>query len=62
MDQSFISMNEFHDMLGHPSYQITKATADKMKIKITGKMMRCEHCDVSKMTKKNISKTIRMCR
>ena len=44
-------------MLGHSSEDITKATADKMKINITEKMKRCEHCDIAKMKKKNIGKT-----
>ena len=48
--------NEIHEMLGHPSEKITKATACKLNIKSTRKMMRCGHCDVEKMKQKNISK------
>ena len=55
-DAAFLSMNEIHEMMGHPSEQITKATARQLNIKSSGKMMRCAHCDIGKMKQKNISK------
>ena len=55
-DKAYLSINDIHEMLGHPSEEITKATAFKLNLKPTGKMMRCVHCDVGKMKKKNISK------
>ena len=51
-DKAYLSMNEIHEMLGHPSKDIAKTTADKMNIKVTEKMMRCEHLDIAKMKKR----------
>ena len=44
-------------MLGHPSEEITRATANKMKLKVNDLMQKCEHCDMGKMKKKNTTKT-----
>ena len=56
-ETSFFSMDQVHEMLGHPSEEITKATARKLNIKTSEKMTKCEHCDVAKMKKRNISKS-----
>ena len=50
------SMERIHAQLGHPSAEITKATASKLNLKSKGEMSKCEHCDIAKMRKKNISK------
>ena len=56
-DKAYLSMNRIHEMLGHPSEEITKATANKMKFHVNEKMKKCEHCDIAKMKKKNMNKT-----
>ena len=56
-DYSMCSMDRIHAKLGHPSVEITKATASKLNLKVKGEMSKCEHCDIAKMRKKNISKT-----
>ena len=53
-NKAYLSINEIHEMLGHPSKEITKATACKLNLKPTGKMVQCVHCDVGKMKKKRI--------
>ena len=56
-DSALLTMNELHEQLGHPSAEITKATAQKLQLKLTDhKMKKCEHCDIGKIKKKNINK------
>ena len=46
----------FHKILGHPNYEATKATADKMGIKLKGEKNECEICCISKIKKKKLNK------
>ena len=56
-ETGLLSLNELHEKLGHPSTEITKATANKLNLRIAeNEMEKCEHCDIAKMRKKNISK------
>ena len=56
-ETTLLSMNDLHEKLGHPSADITKATATKLNMNINeDKMEKCEYCDIGKMRKKNISK------
>ena len=56
IENVFLSMDDIHKMLGHPSEEITKATADKLMIKTADKINKCENCDIGKMKRKNIKK------
>ena len=51
-DKCYLSMNDVHEMLGHPSKEIAQATAKKMKLQITDQMRQCMHCNMAKMKKK----------
>ena len=56
-ETTLLSMNDLHEKLGHPSADITKATATKLKLNMNeDKMEKCEYCDIGKMRKKNICK------
>jgi hypothetical protein len=44
--------------LGHPAEDIVRKTADEMKLKVTGKFIKCENCAISKAKRKNISREI----
>ena len=56
-DTALLSMNKLHERLGHPNAEITKATATKLSVKTSDiAMTKCEHCDIAKMKKKNVSK------
>ena len=55
-ETALLSINEIHEILGHPCVEITKATAAKLELKGTGEMSKCEHYDIGKMRKQNISK------
>ena len=56
-DKAYLSINEIHEMLGHPSEEITKAKVRKLNMKPTGKMVRCVHCDIGKNEKKEYIQT-----
>ena len=56
-DKCCLSMNDVHEMLGHPSKEFTQATAKKLNLKVTDQMRQCKHYNMRKMKKKNISKT-----
>ena len=46
----------FHQLLGHPSMQTTRATAKQMRITLTGKLEECSDCILAMMRRKNIPK------
>ncbi len=45
-----------HQLLGHPSEEITRATGLKLGLQIKGAMNHCEGCGLGKMRQKNINK------
>ena len=47
-----IDINELHEKLGHPEEEVTKLTGNYMKLKIKGKMEKCENCSIGKMRQK----------
>ena len=48
--------SEIHQKLGHPGEEITKATANKIGMKISKKIEKCESCPIGKTQQKNLSK------
>ena len=48
---------EFHNEIGHPSEEITMATAKSMNVKITGSWRKCLDCEVGKSRVKDITKS-----
>ena len=53
-----MSLERFHCMLGHPSIQATKETAQRIGLKLTGKLGECKNFMLAKMRKKSISKVV----
>ena len=51
-----IDINLYHNMIGHPSQEITKQTAIKYNVDIKGELLPCEHCAVSKAKQKAVPK------
>jgi hypothetical protein len=46
----------FHDLLGHASIEITRRTAVRLGIKLTGRISTCEDCLLAKIKRKIINK------
>ena len=51
-----VDINLYHNMIGHPSQEITKQTARKYKIEVKGDLKTCEHCAISKAKQKAVPK------
>jgi hypothetical protein len=47
-------INKFHRKLGHPSKEITIATAKHLGVKLDGSWDECEECMLGKARKKNL--------
>ena len=47
---------KFHEMLGHASETLTRATAKKMGVRLEGDFRHCDGCALGKMRKKNVTK------
>jgi hypothetical protein len=47
-------INKFHCKLGHPSKEITIATAKNLRVKLDGSWEECEECMLGKARKKNL--------
>jgi hypothetical protein len=48
---------KFHQMLGHPSIKMTKETAKRIGLKLTGSLKECNVCMLAKVMQKNICKS-----
>ena len=51
-----VNINDLHEHLGHPNFDITRATAKKYGIKVTGTPTVCTACQLSKAKRKNLNK------
>ena len=51
-----IKVNELHEKLGHMGEEMTRKVGKLMKVKVTGKMIKCEHCAIAKARHKNLKK------
>ena len=45
-------INEYHQQLGHPNEQATRATAKAFGIKLTGTFQKCKDCAIAKARQK----------
>ena len=53
-----MDINEFHFILGHPNYQVTKRTSEVYDIIMSGIEKKCQNCYIAKINVKNINKKI----
>ena len=51
-----IDINLYHNMIGHPSQEITRSTARRYNIDVKGELKPCEHCAISKAKQKAVPK------
>ena len=51
-----IDINLYHNMIGHPSQEITRSTARRYNIDLKGELKPCEHCAISKAKQKAVPK------
>ena len=51
-----ISMSKLHQITGHTDEHLLRPTANYMRIKLTGKLARCEVCAQAKIRQRNIPK------
>ncbi len=51
-----MSINEYHEKLGHPNFALTRATAKAQNIKLEGPPQPCSVRALSKAKQKRISK------
>ena len=51
-----MDVKEFHKRIGHPSEEVTRATAGNMGVELTGKYEVCEDCALAKSRRKPIPK------
>ena len=51
-----VDINLYHNMIGHPSQEITKQTALKYNVAVKGDLEKCEHCAISKAKQKAVPK------
>jgi hypothetical protein len=53
---TFQSIMKSHELLGHPSIESTRKTAQMMNVKLTGKVTRCKDCILAKVKRTNTKK------
>ena len=51
-----VNINDLHDSLGHPSMAMTRMTAEKYKIAVTGQAKACTACMMGKAKRKRLNK------
>ena len=51
-----IDINLYHNMIGHPSQEITRSTARRYNIDVKGELKPCKHCAIGKAKQKAVPK------
>ncbi len=58
LESSSVSINQFHELLGHPSESKMRFIAKYYGVKLTGKLEVCPHCAQAKARQANIPKEV----
>jgi transposase InsO family protein len=57
IERGHCDINEFHHIIGHPSEDTTRRTANYYGVQLTGKFEVCEDCKMGNARQKNVPKT-----
>ena len=51
-----VTVNEYHESLGHPNMVVTKSTANARDVELVGDTLVCKDCGIGKAHRKSLSR------